>query len=160
MPPAIQESAQTPEARSYGSGACVLDYDGDGRPDIFLVNADGSGRPGLITICATANSKTSPPIRHNDSWRRNGLPAGDFDNDGHPDLAVSFDDGIALFTTTVAANFKTSPQALEFGSRPGNGPHVRRLRPRWRSRSLRRRTSAHAAASSSSAAMHRTILAQ
>ena len=47
MPPAIQASAQTTEAGSYGSGACVFDYDGDGRPDIFLVNADGSGRPAL-----------------------------------------------------------------------------------------------------------------
>ncbi|HET6199953.1 MAG TPA: tetratricopeptide repeat protein, partial [Candidatus Acidoferrales bacterium] len=47
MPPAIQGSAQTTEAGSYASGACVFDYDGDGRPDIFLVNADGSGRPAL-----------------------------------------------------------------------------------------------------------------
>src|SRR6202035_5944179 len=34
-------------ANVLGSGACILDYDGDGRPDIFLVNADGRGHAAL-----------------------------------------------------------------------------------------------------------------
>src|SRR6202035_4479458 len=34
-------------ANVLGSGACILGYDGDGTPDVFLVNADGDGHPAL-----------------------------------------------------------------------------------------------------------------
>ena len=83
---------------NWGSGACVFDYDGDGRPDIFLVNADGSGRPALYhnlgngkfeDVTAQSGIKIPAPGM--------GCTAGDYDNDGHPDLAVSYNGGVALF---------------------------------------------------------------
>ncbi len=106
VPPAIQGRAQISEAGSYGSGACVFDYDGDGRPDIFLVNANGNGRPALFRNLGngkfedvTAQSGISIPAVGM------GCTAGDYDNDGHPDLAVSYDGGIALFHNDGGGKF-------------------------------------------------------
>ena len=106
MPPAIQEGAQATVADSYGSGACVFDYDGDGRPDIFLVNADGSGRPALYHNLGNG--------KFEDVTARSGIKfpgvgmgctAGDYDNDGHPDLAVSYTGGVALFHNDGGGKF-------------------------------------------------------
>src|SRR5215831_7196604 len=81
-----------------GSGACVFDYDGDGRPDIFLVDADGSGAAAIYRnlghgrfVDATSAAKLD--------FRGPGMgcAVGDYDNDGHPDLAVSFSGGVLLF---------------------------------------------------------------
>ncbi|MGC1474279.1 MAG: VCBS repeat-containing protein, partial [Terriglobales bacterium] len=41
------ESAAHTFAGFLGSGACIIDFDGDGLPDIFLVNADGKGDAAL-----------------------------------------------------------------------------------------------------------------
>jgi hypothetical protein len=106
MPPAIQGSAQSVEVSSYGSGACVFDYDGDGRPDIFLVNADGSGHPALYHNLGNG--------KFEDVTAQSGLTipgvgmactVGDYDNDGHPDLAVSHDRGVALFHNDGGGKF-------------------------------------------------------
>ena len=85
-------------AEFLGSGACILDYDGDGRPDIFLVNADGQGDSALYRntgkgafINVTKSAKLS--FR----GKGTGCAVGDYDNDGHPDLAISSQNGIALF---------------------------------------------------------------
>ena len=104
--PVSRRSAAT-EADSYGSGACVVDYDSDGRPDIFLVNADGSGRPALYHNLGngkfqdvTAQSGIKIP------GAGMGCTAGDYDNDGHSDLAVSYDGGVALFHNDGDGKFR------------------------------------------------------
>src|SRR6266403_1605454 len=80
------------------TGACFFDYDGDGKPDLFLVSgaADGSSR--LLHNLGDG--------RFEDRTREAGLSmagsglgcaAGDFDNDGKTDLAVCLSDGVKLF---------------------------------------------------------------
>jgi enediyne biosynthesis protein E4 len=88
---------------TMGSGVCIIDYDNDGWPDIFLVNS--MDWPGHAT-----GAKSYPALYHNnhdgtftDVTKQSGLAietygmgcaVGDFDNDG-------FDD---LYLTTVGNN--------------------------------------------------------
>ena len=85
-------------AQFLGSGACVFDFDGDGRPDIFLVDADGQGNAALFEnkgngkfVDVTKQAK----IRFHGPGM--GCAVGDYDNDGHPDLVVSSSHSITLF---------------------------------------------------------------
>ncbi len=83
---------------SLGSGACVFDYDGDGRPDIFLVDADGNGNAALYRNLGHGRfadvTKAAKIDFHGVGM---GCAVGDYDNDGHPDLALSFNGGVRLY---------------------------------------------------------------
>src|SRR5579862_6104341 len=102
--------AQTAEpdlAGFLGSGACVFDFDGDGHPDIFLVDADGKGDAALYRntgkgsfVDATKSAKLE--------FQGKGMACavGDYDNDGRPDLAVTSADGVRLFHNEGDGTFK------------------------------------------------------
>jgi tetratricopeptide (TPR) repeat protein len=94
-------------AHFLGSGACIIDYDGDGRPDIFLVDADGKGNAALYKnegngkfINVTREAKLEI---HGEGM---GCAVGDYDNDGKPDLAVSMNGGVLLFHNEGKGIFK------------------------------------------------------
>ena len=108
-------------ADNAGSGACVFDFGGDGRPGIFLVNASGSGYPGLYRNLGNG--------RFEDVTAQSGitLPAvgagctvGDYDNDGRPDLAISYPGGISLFHNEGDGKFRdvTKSAGLQVTGRP------------------------------------------
>jgi len=95
------------------TGACFFDYDGDGKPDLFLVSgsADGSsrllhnlgdGRFGDVTQEAGIQLTGSGL----------GCAAGDFDNDGHTDLAVCLSDGVRLLRNKGDGKFEDVTQAV------------------------------------------------
>jgi len=82
-----------------GNGVAILDFDGDGWSDLLFTNGrtfdqeeatqpgalvlyrnDGTGRFSEITVKAGLETK---------GWAQ-GLCIGDFDNDGHPDVLVTF----------------------------------------------------------------------
>jgi Tfp pilus assembly protein PilF len=87
-------------------GACVFDYDGDGKPDLFLVSGVAGGMSRLLrnlgdgrftdaTVAAGIDLKGSGY----------GCAAGDFDNDGHTDLAVCLSDGVRLLRNNGDGKF-------------------------------------------------------
>ncbi len=102
---------------SMGPGACFLDYDGDGRPDLFL--ADG-GPQGFMTLFHNlGNGKFEDITRKaglDPATHALGCTVGDYDNDGAADLAV-IHNGVTLFhnekngmfkDVTAAAGIKTT----------------------------------------------------
>ncbi len=106
-------------ASFLGSGACILDYDGDGRPDIFLVNADGKGNAALYRNAGKGtfvNATKAAKLEFHGAGM--GCAVGDYDNDGHPDLAVTSGDGLTLFHNEGNGTFKDVTDAA--GLRPAN----------------------------------------
>jgi hypothetical protein len=96
-PPHAPAAIQT-LADFLGSGACVFDYDGDGRPDIFLVDADGKGSAALYrNVGGGKFSDATKAANLSFQGPGMGCAVGDYDNDGLPDLAVSFNGGVRLY---------------------------------------------------------------
>ena len=116
-----------------GSGVAIFDYDGDGLPDIFLVNGDrwasvsGKARPTSRLFRNLGNLRfedvTEKAGLNHSGWGQ-GVCAADYDNDGHEDLLVTYyghnilyhNDGNGHFTdVTRKAGLPTE------GSRWGTG---------------------------------------
>ncbi len=94
-------------AQFLGSGACVFDYDGDGLPDIFLVNADGSGNAALFRNQGHGKFLDVTKAAHIDFHGEGmGCATGDYDNDGHTDLVVSSSHSLTLLHNEGDGTFK------------------------------------------------------
>jgi hypothetical protein len=82
-----------------GNGVAIFDYDGDGKNDVFMAN-------GTRLKSDKTSGEALPQLYHNDGnghftnvaaksgftrsgWAQ-GVCAGDYDNDGHPDLLVTY----------------------------------------------------------------------
>jgi Tfp pilus assembly protein PilF len=95
------------------TGACFFDYDGDGKPDLFLVSGAADGTSRLLHNLGDG--------RFEDATQEAGIhltgsglgcAAGDFDNDGHTDLAVCLGDGVRLLRNKGDGKFEDVTQAV------------------------------------------------
>ena len=95
------------------TGACFFDYDGDDKPDLFLVSGAPDGTSRLLRGMGDG--------RFDDVTKEAGIhltgsgfgcAAGDFDNDGKTDLAVCLSDGVKLFHNRGEGKFEDVTQAV------------------------------------------------
>ena len=103
------QSGPTPDllAKFLGSGACVLDYNGDGKPDIFFVNFDGNGASALFRNAGDGKFVNETRAAKLDfRGEGTGCAVGDYDNDGKPDLAIGTSDGLRLYRNEGDGTFK------------------------------------------------------
>ena len=94
-------------ANQVGPGGCFLDFDNDGRPDLFL--ADGGAQGGIALYHNTGRGKfedVTQTAGFDPHLHAIACAAGDYDNDGHTDLAVTTSDRVLLFHNQGDGTFK------------------------------------------------------
>jgi Tfp pilus assembly protein PilF len=90
-------STGNPASLGASTGACFIDYDGDGKPDLFLVSATPDGTSHLLhNLGGGRFADVTQSVGLALKGGGLGCAAGDFDNDGHTDLAVCLADGVHL----------------------------------------------------------------
>lgn len=116
-----------------GSGAAIFDYDGDGRNDILITNGtrlDGSAegkQAHTFLYHNEGNGKFREVSREAGialhGWAQ-GVCVGDYDNDGHPDVLVSFYGHNALMRNKGNGTFEDVTEKAKLpvtGTRYGSG---------------------------------------
>src|SRR5438874_4305141 len=94
-------------ATFLGPGACLLDYDGDGRSDVLLASGGKSG--GMSLYHNRGDGRFEDVTRSagfDPRVQAIGCSAGDYDNDGAPDLAVTIVGKVFLFHNQKNGKFK------------------------------------------------------
>jgi Tfp pilus assembly protein PilF len=95
------------------TGACFFDFDGDGKPDLFLVSGASEGASRLLRNLGDGRFEDvtqAAGIKLSGSGF--GCAAGDFDNDGKPDLAVCLSDGVRLLHNKGEGKFEDVTEAV------------------------------------------------
>jgi tetratricopeptide (TPR) repeat protein len=102
-----RQPGKYPQAVVLSPGACFLDYDGDGRPDIFVADNGSEGGLGLYRNLGNGKFEDVTKRAGLDPTESGvGCTAGDYDNDGATDLAVSFDGRVELLHNEKNGAFK------------------------------------------------------
>jgi tetratricopeptide (TPR) repeat protein len=109
--------ATTPLAA--GRGACFIDFDGDGKADLFLVAA-ANGKSRLLRNLGNGQFEDlTEKAGLAGVGEGYGCAAGDFDNDGRPDLAVCESSGIRLFHNEGNGAFTDVTEKVGIRREPG-----------------------------------------
>ena len=113
---------------TMGAGAAFFDYDGDGDPDLFLVNsthwpdapADTPPRQALYRNDGKGHFEdVTKEAGLDKTFFGMGVAVGDFDNDGDPDLYVTALGGNSLFRNDGKGHFEDVTS--QFNAKGGDG---------------------------------------
>ena len=89
------------------TGACFIDYEGKGKPGLFLVSGAKDGASLLLRNRGDgAFEDVTQPAGIHLSGSGFGCAAGDFDNDGKTDIAVCMSDGVRLLHNKGEGKFE------------------------------------------------------
>jgi hypothetical protein len=120
VPQSIALAANTPAARD-GGGACILGIENPGHKDLVVL---GSGKHAVHAFRNNAGGKFEELPEQQTGLAAQGqalgCAVGDYDNDGLPDLAVSFTDRVVLFHNLGKGRFADVTDAV--GIRARNKP--------------------------------------
>jgi tetratricopeptide (TPR) repeat protein len=99
------------------TGACFIDYDNDGYIDLFLAAGRADGSAALLHNLGNGKFEdATSKLGIGPSLRVTGCTAGDYDNDGFADLAISTSEGIVLLHNEKGAKFQDVTQASKLFS--------------------------------------------
>ncbi len=109
-------------AKLLGPGACFLDYDGDGRTDLFLSDNGSRGSMSLYRNLGDGKFEdVTTKAGLDPTWHGIGCTSGDYDNDGFADLAVALGDRIVLLHNEKNGTFRDVTERAGIKS---NGPNA------------------------------------
>ena len=111
----LRGTGALPAPPGPSTGACFFDYDGDGdgKPNLFLVSGLAGGTGRLLHNLGNGHfDDVTQAAGLEITGGGLGCAAGDFDNDGHTDLAVCFADGVRLFRNTGDGKFEDVTQKV------------------------------------------------
>ena len=101
------------------NGVCLLDYDGDGKPDLFFVGAGEEKSHLLKNVGGGKFEDVTAKAGLGGVGAGFGCAAGDFDNDGKTDLAVCEVDGVRLFHNEGGGRFADVTEKVGIGREKG-----------------------------------------
>jgi tetratricopeptide (TPR) repeat protein len=119
---ASRKAGMYAQAIALSPGACFLDFDGDGLLDLFVSDNGPQGGLGLFRNLGSGRFEdVTKKAGLDPTIRGNGCTAGDYDNDGATDLAVSFDGRVVLLHNEKNGTFK---DVSEFAGIKSTGPNA------------------------------------
>jgi tetratricopeptide (TPR) repeat protein len=99
---------------NLGPGACFLDYDNDGKIDVFLPD---NGRDGGISLYHNLGDGKFEDRTESAGFgagaHANGCTTGDYDNDGYADVVLTSKTGTRLFHNEKNGTFKDVTSSLK-----------------------------------------------
>jgi len=101
----VNGAVKRPESAGGSSGACFLDYDGDGKVDFFLVGAESTKSRLVHNLGGGRFEDVTQRAGLSGAGEGYGCAAGDFDNDGRTDLVLCEVDGVRLFRNEGGGKF-------------------------------------------------------
>jgi tetratricopeptide (TPR) repeat protein len=113
-PAALPSRPNTPKAtpgtlnrfsQLAGAGACFIDFDADGRPDLLLPGGQ-NGRAALYRNTGGSFSDVTTQAGLDAAGEGHGCTVGDYDNDGRDDIVLGLSDGIAVYHNEGGGRFR------------------------------------------------------
>ena len=116
---APQPQVATPLNASIGPGACLIDADGNGTADLVSVSPNPAAKAAALFLNRAGTWVPSQASGLDATGPGIGCSVGDYDNDEHPDLAITAGGGVTLFHNDGKGIFTRGPALDAHGHATG-----------------------------------------